>query len=87
MASVHCFTSATYSYLSRVRVLGNTLKRWNPDWSLTWVLPDEAPPGVVLDLSRVRLLKVPPCWLFLREEPKKCFILTPILLCSAICRS
>lgn len=52
MASVHCFTSATYSYLSRVRVLGNTLKRWNPDWSLTWVLPDEPPPGVVLDLSR-----------------------------------
>lgn len=51
MTVVHCYTSATYAYLDRVRVLGETLRRHQPHWHFTLVLPDEPPPGLVLDLE------------------------------------
>lgn len=38
-----CFTSITYSYLNRARVLGATLKRHHPDWTL-WLLVSDVPP-------------------------------------------
>jgi len=52
MAEVHCFTSATYAYLDRARVLGETLRRHHPDWVFWLCLPDIAPPGFSIDLTR-----------------------------------
>lgn len=43
--NVHCFTSATFSYLDRVRVLGKSLRRHHPDWKLTFCLSDREPIG------------------------------------------
>lgn len=51
MTGVHVYTSATFAYLDRVRVLGESLRRHAPDWTFTLCLPDEAPPGVLLDLT------------------------------------
>ncbi|KQT17774.1 hypothetical protein ASG40_17335 [Methylobacterium sp. Leaf399] len=49
MAEVHCFTSATFAYLDRARVLAETLRRHHPDWHVTLCLPDEEPPGFAFD--------------------------------------
>jgi len=45
MARIACFTSFTYAYLSRARVLARTLRRLHPDWSLWAVITDVPPPG------------------------------------------
>ncbi len=52
MRGVVCFTSATLAYLDRVRVLGETVRRYHPDWHVVLALPDEEPPGLVLDLAQ-----------------------------------
>jgi len=49
--TVHCFTSASFSYLAKARVLGNTLKRFHPDWLFTLCLTDREPPGFSFDLE------------------------------------
>ena len=49
--TVHCYTSATFAYLDRARVLGQTIRTHHPDWHFTLCLPDEAPPGVTLDFA------------------------------------
>ncbi len=46
MTGVHCFTSFTYSYLSRARVLAQSLRRVHPDWTLWALIVDELPDGV-----------------------------------------
>ncbi|WP_188051942.1 hypothetical protein [Azospirillum sp. Sh1] len=46
MSGVHCFTSFTYSYLSRARVLVQTLRRVHPDWTMWALIVDELPDGV-----------------------------------------
>ena len=45
MSGVHLFTSFTYSYLSRARVLAKSVRRRHPDWRLWAVMVDEPPPG------------------------------------------
>lgn len=50
--AVHAYTSFSYSYLDRARVLAASLKRQHPDWILWAVLTDRAPPGFILDWSR-----------------------------------
>ena len=42
---VCCFTSFTCSYLSRARVLAQTVRQAHPDWALHGVLVDQPPPG------------------------------------------
>jgi hypothetical protein len=49
--TIHCYTSATFAYLDRVRVLGETLKRHHPDWVFTLCLSDIEPPGFVFDID------------------------------------
>ncbi|MDZ5650785.1 hypothetical protein [Nitrospirillum sp. BR 11828] len=49
MTGVHCFTSFTYTYLSRARVLAQTLRRVHPDWTLWALIVDELPQGVSAD--------------------------------------
>ena len=51
MADVHCFTSASFAYLDRVRVLGDTLRQHHPDWILWLCLSDHEPPGFSYDSS------------------------------------
>jgi len=52
MPEVHCFTSISFSYLDRARVLAATLKRQHPDWMLWLCLSDVEPPGMAFDRSR-----------------------------------
>jgi hypothetical protein len=48
---VLCFSSFTFSYLNRARVLYASLRRFHPDWRLVALITDEPPPGFVLDLD------------------------------------
>lgn len=45
MSSVHVYTSFTYAYLSRARVLAKSLRRRHPDWILWAFLVDTPPAG------------------------------------------
>lgn len=49
--SVHVFTSASFSYIDRVRVLGETLRRHHPDWIFWLCLCDREPEGFTFDIS------------------------------------
>lgn len=45
MTEVHCFTSISFSYLDRARILAETVKRYHPDWVLWVCISDREPPG------------------------------------------
>lgn len=45
MPSTHCYTSVSFSYLDRARVLAETVRRHHPDWVLWLCLSDREPPG------------------------------------------
>jgi hypothetical protein len=47
--TVHAYTSFTYSYLNRARVLASTLRQQHPDWVLWAVVTDQPPPGYTPD--------------------------------------
>ena len=47
--SVHVYTSFSFSYLNRARVLAASLKRYHPDWVLWAVLTDKKPEGCTVD--------------------------------------
>ncbi|GJH26026.1 hypothetical protein [Caballeronia novacaledonica] len=51
MHNVHCYTSITYSYLDRARVLAETVRRHHPDWKMWLLLSDEAPEGFEFDIA------------------------------------
>lgn len=80
--TVHCFTSASFSYLSKARVLGTTLKRFHPDWVFTFVLTDREPPGFTFNLQNEPFDQVihatdlpvgnPEGWLFRHEVVEAC---------------
>ncbi len=46
MARVVCFTSFTFAYLARARVLAESVRRLHPDWALWAVVTDVAPEGL-----------------------------------------
>lgn len=46
---VLCFSSFTFSYLNRARVLFQTLRQRHPEWELVALITDETPPGFVFD--------------------------------------
>jgi hypothetical protein len=48
--AVHAFTSFSFSYLNRARVLASTLRRLHPDWVIWAVLTDKAPVGFEFDI-------------------------------------
>ncbi len=50
--TVHAYTSFTFSYLNRARVLATSLRRQHPDWVIWAVLTDKPPPGLVFDLTQ-----------------------------------
>jgi hypothetical protein len=43
---VAVYTSATYTYFARARVLARTLKRIHPEWHMVLLIPDDPPQGV-----------------------------------------
>ena len=57
MAAIACFTSFTYAYLARARVLAASLRRLHPDWHLCAVItdrpPSALPAGVLSDFDQV----------------------------------
>lgn len=42
--AIHCYTSFTFGYLSRARLLADTIRRHHPDWVIWAVITDEIPP-------------------------------------------
>jgi hypothetical protein len=48
---VLCFSSFTFSYLNRARVLFASLRRFHPEWELVALITDAAPPGFMLDVA------------------------------------
>ncbi|GGC67722.1 hypothetical protein [Chelatococcus reniformis] len=52
MPKVHCYTSASFSYLDRARVLATTLKAFHPDWEFTLCLCDQEPRGWMFDVGQ-----------------------------------
>jgi hypothetical protein len=46
---VVCYSSFTFSYLNRARVLFQTLRRFHPDWTLVALMTDEPPEGFRFD--------------------------------------
>jgi hypothetical protein len=58
MTEVHCFTSASFAYLDRVRVLAETLRRFHPQWRLWLCQVDRPPPGLTFDPDREGLAGV-----------------------------
>ncbi len=48
---VLCFSSFTFAYLDRARVLFQTVRRHHPDWELVALITDRPPDSVTLDLS------------------------------------
>lgn len=48
---VLCYSSFTFSYLNRARVLYQTLRRFHPDWELVALITDEPPEGFAFDAA------------------------------------
>jgi hypothetical protein len=80
--SVVCFTSLTFSYLPRARVLAETLRQAHPQWKMWAVLVDRPPPDFanrdafagfdrVLDIEELGIPRVR-AWLFRHELIEAC---------------
>ena len=48
---VLCFSSFTFSYLNRARVLFKTLRSFHPDWRMVALITDRAPDGFHFDVE------------------------------------
>jgi hypothetical protein len=48
---IHCYTSISFSYLCKARVLAWSLKRFHPDWVFTVVITDREPAGYIFNLD------------------------------------
>jgi hypothetical protein len=51
--SVHCFTSFTFSYLARAKILVDTVRMAHPDWTIWAVMVDEPFEGDDFGLSQI----------------------------------
>lgn len=49
--AIHAYTSFSFSYLNRARVLATSLRRQHPDWVIWAVLTDKEPEGFHFDLE------------------------------------
>src|SRR4051812_24415374 len=92
MTGVHCYTSASFSYLDRARVLAETLKRFHPDWTLWLCLSDREAPGFHFDIEkeqfdrlvRIEELGIPtlPSWIFKHNVVELCTAVKGGMLCK-----
>lgn len=94
MANVHCFTSASFAYIDRVRVLGETLRRHHPDWTFSLCLSDQEPPGYTFDLSQEpidRVVRIEELgiadvssWMFQHDVVELCTAVKGTMLCRLL---
>jgi hypothetical protein len=94
MSEVNCFTSASFSYLDRVRVLGETLKRHHPDWTFWFCLSDAEPAGFTFDparepidhVVRIEELGIPDLasWIFEHDVVELCTAVKGPMLCHLL---
>lgn len=49
--AIHAFTSFSFSYLNRARVLASSLRKQHPDWVIWAVMTDKEPEGFRFDLT------------------------------------
>jgi hypothetical protein len=49
--NVHCFTSISLSYLAKARVLGESLRRFHPEWTLWLCISDREPEEFTFDIA------------------------------------
>jgi hypothetical protein len=49
--AIHAYTSFSFSYLNRARVLGESLRKIHPDWVLWAVITDKPPQGLLFDIA------------------------------------
>lgn len=83
--AIHAYTSFTYSYLNRARVLAETLRHHHPDWILWAVITDKEPTGFTFDQAREnfdRVLK--PEALFGEEVDRWLFGMDVVEACTAV---
>lgn len=91
MRDVHCFTSASFAYLDRVRVLAETVRRHHPEWTFWLCLVDQEPNGFAFDpaaegfehVVRVTELGIPNLlqWLFVHDVVELCTAVKGPMLC------
>lgn len=91
MSVVHCFTSATFAYLDRARVLARSLRRHNPEWKIWLCLCDREPVGFSFDqrnepfdnVVRIEELGIPnlPGWIFQHNVVELCTAVKGQMLC------
>jgi hypothetical protein len=94
MSEVHCFTSASFAYLDRVRVLAETLRKYQPGWTFWLCLVDQEPPGFVFDpaceeidrIVRVGELGIPDLrrWMFMHDVIELCTAVKGPMLCKLL---
>ena len=94
MAEVNCFTSASFAYLDRVRVLAETLRRHQPEWTFWLCLCDNEPPRFAFDparepidgLVRVDELGIPDLrrWIFEHDVIELCTAAKGAMLCRLL---
>jgi hypothetical protein len=94
MAGVHCFTSISFSYLDRARVLAETVKKHHPDWTFWLCLSDREPEGFqfkveqeIFDrLARVEDLDIPELdpWIFQHGLVELCTAVKGPMLCHLL---
>ena len=58
MEKIVCFTSFTFSYLSKARLLAWSLKRFHPDWEFVAVITDKEPDNFNFDIDNEYFDKV-----------------------------
>ena len=94
MSDVHCFTSASFAYLDRVRVLIETLRRHHPDWVFWLCLVDSEPDQFVFDptqegidqVVRIEDLEIPDLlrWMFMHDVVELCTAVKGPMLCKLL---
>lgn len=62
VSNTHCFTSISFSYLDRARVLAETIRRHHPDWTIWLCLSDSEPEGFQFDLDEEDFDRVVRVW-------------------------
>jgi hypothetical protein len=94
MNNVHCYTSASFSYIDRVRVLGETLREYHPDWKFSLCLCDREPPGFkfeiekepIDELVRIEDLGIAELdqWIFMHDVIELCTAVKGSMLCRLL---
>ena len=77
-----CYTSFTYSYLARARILVRSLRQAHPDWAVHAVVVDKPPPGLDADAALAEFdhvvqadaLRIPrfAAWMFKHDIVEAC---------------